>query len=176
MGAAAWANHWAQIHVNNARNCSKTDLALQAEGLQREGVLRATDEEIGTNADTDRRIGTNAAVMSAQSARANAVARRVNRPSEACLRGNTKVKAKTMNGGHIRVRTTINTAENTLKLRRRSHDVTDILTAFAFQNTGLNGLLGIGGSERGEERRRGDAKKSFEAHTFRLPGIGLLNM
>jgi len=117
MGAVA-IRHWAQGYIDNASGCGKAGLPLQAERLQRERVLRAANEEVGTDTDADRRIGTNATVAPGQGAAANTMARRMNRPGKAGLLGDANVEANAMNGCHISVHATVNATEITAQLCR----------------------------------------------------------
>ena len=70
------------------------------------------------------------------------IARRIDRPSEPGLRRNAEVKAEALNACNVRLdRSTGVAAEDALQFRRRANHVADILTAFAFEDAGLNLLL-----------------------------------
>src|SRR5437879_13792107 len=76
-------------------------LALYADRLQRVAVRGASDEEIAAAADTDRRVGADATVISGEIAAADPAVRRVNRPGQLRLRGNTEVEAIAAHGRDV---------------------------------------------------------------------------
>lgn len=137
-----------QIDVDDSRDGAEAGLALQAEGLKRNRVGRAADQEVGSDPDANGGVGADTAVAAGESAVAEPHRRRVDGPGQAGLRGDADVKTDALDVSDIGLRRRANVAaEDAFQLGRRADDLTDRLGAMAFQNTGLNILLGIGGRE-----------------------------
>ena len=90
-----------QFDIRDAGRDIEPGLALQADRLQRVGILRTADQEIAAAADTDRRVGADAAIVAGEFAAAKPAGRRVHRPGELGLLGDAEIEAEPAHGRDI---------------------------------------------------------------------------
>jgi hypothetical protein len=154
-----------QVNVDDASDRAEAGLTLQAERLQRNRVVRTTDQQVGTDTNTRRRVGADTAEVTGQRAAANPVARRVDDPRQTGFRGGAQIEAEALNVSDVGLRRrAIVVAEHALQLCGRADHVTDVRATMAFEDTGLNLFLGLGARDRREQRHGGHGEKSWEVH------------
>src|SRR3569623_1822817 len=171
----------AQLEVHDTAGDVEAGLALQAEGLQREGVGRTANQEVAAAADADRGIAANAAVAAGQVTRTDLGGRGMHAPAEIGLAGRTEFDAEAADGGNITFGTTAAALEHAIEVGRGRQDLADIRTAVAAKNANLDALLRVRRRERRNEKGRCCADKVRKSHgkvsgytyRYRCGGIGM---
>src|ERR1700730_10131080 len=135
-------------------------LALHADGLQRVGIGRTTDQKVAAETQPDRGVDADATVIAREIAAADPVGRRSHRPGQLGLVGDTEIDANPADGRDVRFGTLALALEHTFEAGRRAHHEADILAALALQDTRLILRLRhrVGACERRSERGDGDTK------------------
>jgi len=159
-----------QIDIDDAGDGAQAGLALQAQRLQRNRIVRSANQQVGAEADADRGIGANTAEVTGERAAAEPVAWRVDRPRKAGLRRHAEIETETLDARNVGLsRRAGIAAENALQFRRRADNIADVLAALAFEDAGLNLLLlGMRACKGRNERHCGHGEKSWEVHEFNL--------
>src|ERR1019366_7318404 len=109
-------------------------LALHADRLQCVGIFRPTDQEVAAETHPDRRVGADAAVVAGEIAVSNPAGRRVHRPDESGLLGETEIDAVTANGCDVGFGAAAFALEHTFEAGPRADHEADILAALALQD------------------------------------------
>jgi DNA polymerase-3 subunit alpha len=139
--------------ADNAAGHIHAGLALQAERLKREGVLRTAPQQVAAAAETERDIAADAAIVAGEVAAADTAGRRMNGPGEAGVLGDAEIDAEAGDMRQIRLGPAAFAAEDAFKRGRGRDHHADVLAAMAFEHTDAHGLrlLRIRGCERGDE-------------------------
>src|SRR6516165_3385973 len=110
------------------------DLALHAQGLQRDGIVGTANQHIAADADADRGASLRARVVAGEIAWPEAGDRRIDRPAERGLLGDTEIDANFADGGDIAVLRHALDTEHAAEIGHRAHDEADAGTAAAFEH------------------------------------------
>src|SRR5258708_12310926 len=133
--------HRLQFDIGDTSGDVQPGLALQADRVQRVGLLRTANQEIAAATDADGRVGADAAVIAGEIAASNPGGRRVDRPAQPGLVGDAEVEPEATDGRQIWFGTAALALEHTFQAGGRADDETDILAAFAFPDPSANSLL-----------------------------------
>ena len=153
-----------QIDVGNACGDVEAGLPLQAERLQREGIVRTANQQVAAEADADRSVGANAAEMTGEIAASDLIGRRVNGPGKTGLLGETKVETDTIDPGDVRFGATRRAFENALHFSAGSNDEADVWATLARQHADLQLRLRVCRGERSDQHGRADTEKFESPH------------
>ncbi len=74
--------HRLEVETDNAAGHVDAGLALNAQGLKREGILRAADQQVTAAADAERNVTAHAAVVAGKVAATDALGRCMHRPRQ----------------------------------------------------------------------------------------------
>jgi hypothetical protein len=155
----------AQLETDEAARCVEAGLALNAERLERDRVVRPADQQIAAAADADLGVAADATVVAGQVATADAAGRGVHGPREVGALGDADIKAETGDGRDVRLRTTAPAGEHAIELRGRSNHHADVLAAVAFEKADLRApFLRIRGGERCENNGGSSAEQIGQSH------------
>ena len=154
-----------QLDIHDSGDRADAGLALQAQRLQRNRVIRTAHQQVGTDADTRRRVGADATEVTGERAAAEPMARRIDDPRQTGFRGGAQIESEALDARDIRFRRcAIAAAEHALHFGGRSDHVTDVRAAMAFEHAGLNLLLSLGARDGRNQRHRGHGEKFWEVH------------
>src|SRR3981189_17963 len=120
-----------QLDIGNSRRDVQPGLALHADRLQRVGILRTANQKVAAAADPDRRVGADATVIAREMATSDPPGRRVHRPGQSGLIGDTEIHPKAAQGCDVRFGTAAFALKYTFKAGHRADDEADILAALA---------------------------------------------
>src|SRR3981081_3900560 len=95
---AAPEPHRLQFDIGDPGPDFQPGLALDADRLQRVGIRRAAEQEIAAETDADRRVGADAAIIAREIAASDPCGRRIHRPGQSGLVGDTEIHAIAANG------------------------------------------------------------------------------
>src|SRR5438046_2212614 len=129
------------------------DLALSAEGLQRDRIVGAAAQRVGAGPDADRRAGADTAVIAGEVAGPDFTDRREHPPGEERLLGEAEVHAELANHSAIAGENAQVRAEHALELLHGPDDEAGRAQPAAFENAGLDTRLGRRGA--GPRGKRG---------------------
>ena len=129
-----------QLQRRNAAGRANACLALKADGLQRDRVVRTAEQCVDTGADAERCVGGSADVDAAEVARR--AGRRVDRPRQHGGLVDADVEADAPDRRNIAMACAGMGPENTLEVGERSNDVL-LGDASAFKDAGLH-VIGRG--------------------------------
>src|SRR5260370_19736325 len=92
-GTAPSKPHRRQFDIGDPGRDVQPGLALHADWLQREGIRRPADQEVAAETDTDRGVGADAAVIAREIAAPDPCVRRIHRPGQSGLVGDTEINS-----------------------------------------------------------------------------------
>src|SRR6266849_6872775 len=166
----------AQLEAGNAHRDIESGLSLEAQRLQREGILRAAHQRIGVAADHDRGAGSKPAVVAGKIAGADPARGREHRPTQCRLLREADIEADPPHQPIVRVACTAVRSEPALQLVHRAHDEARAPGSAAFENPGLNPGLARGrragcGNGRTCERTH----HGYAFHGFYSPSVRTLD-
>src|SRR5260221_2545021 len=152
--------HRLQFDIGDTSGDVQPGLSLRAARLQRAEILRTATQECAAATDADRRVGADAAVIAGEIAASNPGGRRVDRPAQPGLVGDAEVEPEATDGRQIWFGTTALALEHTFQAGGRANDESDILAAFALQDTCAELRLRqrVGACRRCSERSDGDTE------------------
>src|SRR5262249_50889725 len=134
-----------QIQTGHPGRNVKAYLALCADGLQRERVVRAAQQCVGTYADADRGIALNAAVAAGEVARVDCAGRREHAPPQRYVFRPAKIDAIGVDAADIRVCGAADGGdEHALQVQSRTDDESDPAGAVAGETAGFDVGLDAG--------------------------------
>src|SRR6266567_4867266 len=134
----------AQLEAGNAYRDIESGLSLQAQRLQREGILRPAHQRVGVAPYDDRGAGSEAAIAPGEITRADVACRGEHHPSQCRLLREADIETDPPHQPIVRITRTAVRLEPALQLVHRAHDVARAPGSPAFENSGLDPRLARG--------------------------------
>ena len=158
--------HRLEVEADDAAGHIDAGLALQAERLKREGVLRTAPQQVAATADAERDVAAHAAVVAGEVAGADAPGRRMHSPGKRGVLGHAEIDTEAADVRQVRLGPAALAVENALKRGCGSDHHADVLAAVTFEHADAHALrlLGIRRCEGGDECRGSDTEKGRKAH------------
>src|SRR5947207_2392316 len=120
---------------------AQADLALNAERLQRDRIVRTADQHVAAQADADRRAALRAGVGARQIARPEPRDRRIDAPCQRGLLGDAKIQADLADSRDIAVFRHALDAQHAAEIGNGADDETDARAAATFEDADLDARL-----------------------------------
>src|SRR5882757_343191 len=127
------------------------DLALHAERLQRDRIVRSADQRVAADADAERRAALRTGVVAGKVARPKPRHRRKHAPGQHRLLGDAEIESDLADGRDIAVFRHALGAQHAAEIGHRADDEPDTGAAAAFENANLHALhrlLRVGPGDR----------------------------
>ena len=149
-----------KLEADDAAGYVHAGLALQAERLKREGILRTAPQQVAAAAEEERGVAAHTAVAAGEIARANAPGWRMHGPRKAGVLGDAQIDAEAADMRQVRLGTAAFAAEGAFERGRGCDHHADVLAAAAFKHADAHALLlCVRRGDRGDECRERDTEE-----------------
>src|SRR5438477_6600764 len=150
----------AQLHRFKTGRNAEADLALDAQRLQRDRILRTADQPVRADADTRCRAALRASIAAGNVAGAKPADWSKDAPCQCRLLGDTEIDTDLLDARDIEIIGTAIGPQHAAQIGDRADDEADAGAAATFKHTDLNTLRLLGAGERSDQNRggRGDQR------------------
>src|ERR1700687_6144205 len=153
---------WAQFQAFQPGRNAEADLALHAERLRCDRIVRSADQHVAAGSDPDRRAALRTGIITGEIARPEPRHRCKNAPCERRFLGDAEIEADLADGRDVAVLWQALGAQHAAEVGHGAHDEADARTAAAFEDADLHALhrlLRIGAGEGRHQHGNGDPGK-----------------
>src|ERR1700687_458588 len=153
---------WAQFQAFQPGRNAEADLALHAERLQCDRIVRSADQHVAAGSDPDRRAALRTGIIAGEIARAEPRHRCKHPPGERRFLGDAEIEADLADGRNVAVLRHALGAQHAAEVGHGAHDEGDACSAATFDDADLHALhrlLRIGAGKGRNQRGNGDPGK-----------------